>query len=264
MQKETTNKRSSVPSGAVKRPPIHDVVFSAIKSYPYFWSSVHTVKCLINKPRKRVIIDGGKGRKAVFSFNGGAGYTQRYSVTGRKSAFSIAMHFFIKMCSIKEAQVVLMESSTVNAFAVFVNRFALIKCQYRFSDSTNDALTEIEQQIRDGCAPSTPSEISACKYADYCKTKLEQTPIPNSIQRIEPSSMMPHLERIKLGIPKVKVPGPPNKTGRYYEPKKPNDNLKIPAPKIYPGRSRPADPPKERPAEPWLVNKWADRYDHDD
>lgn len=263
MKKEIA-KIGKASSKGVQCPPLQDVVFTAIKSYPYIWSSVRSVRCLINKQHKRVVIDGGKGNKVVLKYKSGFDYTKHFTVDDRKSAFSIAMHFFKKACSIKEAQVFLMESSTVNAFAVFVNRFALIKCQYKYSTDSNDVLSEIEQMIRDGRSPSTPVEIKACKYADYCIRRIAETSIPISIQGIAVSSLMPHSERVKLNVPKVKVPGPPNKTGRYYEVRKPNEDLTIPAPKIYPGRSRPAAPPKERPVEPWLVNKWADRYDHDD
>ena len=263
MKKEIA-KKGKVSSRTVHCPPLQDVVFTAIKSYPYIWSSFRSVRCLINKQHKRVVIDGGKGNKLVLKYKSGFDYTKHFTVTDRKSAFSIAMLFYLKACSIKEAQVFLMESSTVNAFAVFVNRFALIKCQYKHSTESNDNLSEIEQMIRDGRSPSTPMEIKACEYADFCIRRIAEATIPVSIQGTEASSLMPHTERIKLGVPKVHVPGPPNKTGRYYEAKKPSENLKIPAPKIYPGRSQPAVPPKERPPEPWLVNKWADRYDHDD
>jgi hypothetical protein len=254
-------KKKIVTQSAGQYPTINVAVYTAIKSFPYLYSINNTARCLLSKPRRTIIIDSN-GLKISFSYRQGANYSDTIHTEGKALAFKAAMHFFVKVKELDNSQILLKRTSD-NTFAVFVNRFALLRCTYSNNDIPESYLPIIEMNVCNGQTPETEEEYTACQYAIATIKKLNETSIPPIVKQYSKCSTMSHSEIINLSIPKKRKRTLGEVAKRSLTVSEPIQTKKANATNKRMRKRSHAAQRVSSSTSLWSKN-WVDRYDHDD
>ena len=231
-----------------------DAAVAAIQAYPIILVNYKTIKVISNKVERFIAIESS-GHRYFFRFKMPSGKKVFKSVD-RIAAFRTIMFLFKEVRQIVPAHLLILESVSNGNFVLSINGISIVSSSYGRFTGTFAMLRVLKEKILKGdYKPASLNEEDALRLGITIRERVQDLTTligPDIIPENDYSSFK-HEESIRVST----------KRG-YVEPEKLPKDVKPQKPKVYPGRSLPAAPPKVRPPEPWLVNKWADRYDHDD
>ena len=230
-----------------------DAASAAVKAFPIAWVDDNKTNLTTSK-KERYIALGGKGHRIFFRYKMPS-HKKSFASNDRISAFKTIMFCFIEVRKIDSARIHILENDN-SSFSLTIDGILLVSSTYKRFTGNFPMLKSLKGiMLKDALRPDSDNDESARQIGIKFRESVLSSSTPTGIQMIpgKDYSVFRHEEKIQVST----KPG-------YVEPdhnsRQSNASTKI----VYPGRSLPAAPPKERPPEPWLVNKWADRYDHDD
>ena len=227
---------------------------AAVKAYPIIFVNNKKVQFTFSK-KDRSIALGNNGHRFFFRYKM-LSNKRAFEFRDRHDAFRAIMFIYLEVRKIAASHVLILENPPVSNFVLSINEIPLVVCSYKRFTGTFSLLGELKGQIlRGDIKPKNEIEENAVQMGVKFREKVQDLSSLDGMEIIPENdySVFKHEERIRVST----------KHG-IVEPNTVIKANKTPSKKVYPGRSLPAAPPKERPPEQWLVNKWADRYDHDD
>ena len=241
---------------------VFDAVCAAIKTYPLVYTKYKTIRVRVTNDFRIIVLSGsGVGNNFIFSSNGGR-FVKKYKVSLRLDAFRIAFFFYQEIRKCPEVSVVLKETNKL--FTVTVNRFPMLTCAYRSGAVSIEDLKKEQEKLQTEPTFDCQDEMTASNYGVNLLGVLTNTAVPEEMRKKLPAVSTAQLDNnISLLLITSDEKRINKKATLYYKRlSNPNPPDKIPAPKIYPGRST------IRKAKPQPVsldgNGIPDRYDHDD
>ena len=231
-----------------------DAAVAAIKAYPIISINYKTIQFTSSKKEQYLAL-GEKGHRFFFRFNQMSD-KKRFKSADRIAAFRTIMFVYTEARKIAASHIQIVEDAIVGNFVLTINEIPLVSSSYKRYTGNFPFLKALKGQMMIGAImPTDRNEEDALQMGIKIRERVQDLSTLDGMEIIPEKdySAFRHEEKIRVST----KPG-------YVEPDIPAKDVKKQKTKVYPGRSTPGPPPKVRPPEPWLVNKWADRYDHDD
>ena len=241
---------------------VFDAVCAAIKTYPLVYTKYKSIRVRVTNDFRTIVLSGsGVGNNFIFPSNGGR-FVKKYKVLHRLDAFRIAFFFYQEIRKCPDVSVVLKETDKL--ITVTVNRFPMLTCTYRSGAISIEDLKKEQEKLQTEPSCDCQDEITARNYGINLLGVLSDTTVPEEMRYLLPAVSTAQLDdNISLLLLTSDEKKDVKKGTLYYKRlSNPNPPDKIPAPKIYPGRSTIR---KAKPQPISLEGKGIpDRYDHDD
>ena len=231
-----------------------DAAVAAIKAYPIISVNYKTIQFTSSKKDQYIAL-GEKGHRFFFRFSQMSD-KRKFKSADRIAAFRTIMFVYTEVRNIAATHLQIVEDAQAGVFVLTINEIPVVSSSYKRFTGNFPFLKALKGQMMIGAIkPNGVNEENALQMGIKIREKVQDLSILDGMEIIPEKdySAFRHEEKIRVST----KPG-------YVEPDIPAKDVKKQKTKVYPGRSTPGPPPKVRPPEPWLVNKWADRYDHDD